>query len=303
VATRPTVFIHTNDKQMIGAIVSRYSLQRNSRSPDAFDVRIIRAEDHEFLAAGEGRPFLRDGGRRVWRMDDLQSFTPLRFMPPELLGYQGRALVIDPDVFAVGDVWELLSRDMQGKAVLCRVRGGSAGRKGRFATSVMLLDCAKLTHWRVQQDFESMFRFERDYSDWISLMLEPPDSIGLLEEEWNDLDRLTEHTRMLHNTRRETQPWKTGLPVDFTVRRPALSWKDPRSWKRVLRHRLLERHSAPTRYQAHPDPRQEALFFGLLRECLERGIVEEDRLREEMRRNHVRHDALERLRTAEPLPA
>ena len=36
-------------------------------------------------------------------------------MPPELMGYQGRAVVIDPDIFAIGDIWELLTRDMQGK--------------------------------------------------------------------------------------------------------------------------------------------------------------------------------------------
>ncbi len=55
--------------------------------------------------------YLRDGGKREWVRDDLQSFTPTRFLPPQLMGYQGRAVVIDPDVFARGDIWELLSRD------------------------------------------------------------------------------------------------------------------------------------------------------------------------------------------------
>ena len=55
-------------------------------------------------------------------MEDLQSFTPLRFMPPQLMGYEGRAIVVDPDVFAVGDVHELLTRDMEGKAVMGRRR-------------------------------------------------------------------------------------------------------------------------------------------------------------------------------------
>ena len=41
---------------------------------------------------------LRDGVLRQWHMEDLQSFTPTRFMPPQLTGYQGRAVVIDPDV-------------------------------------------------------------------------------------------------------------------------------------------------------------------------------------------------------------
>ena len=54
------------------ALVTRYSLQRNSRHAD---VRIIDADDHPFLAEREGQAFLRDGERRVWRYDDLQSFA------------------------------------------------------------------------------------------------------------------------------------------------------------------------------------------------------------------------------------
>src|SRR5690606_24125453 len=95
VTSRPTVFIHTNHKQMLGALVSQYSLKRNSPNAEKFDVRIINTADHPFLAEKEGQEFLRDGGKRTWRMEDLQSFTPLRFMPPELMGYQGRAIVID----------------------------------------------------------------------------------------------------------------------------------------------------------------------------------------------------------------
>ena len=34
-------------------------------------------------------------------------------------------------------------------------------------------------------------------------------------------------------------------------------------------------------------------FFGLLKECLEKDIVNEAMLREEMRQDHVRHDAFE----------
>src|SRR5690349_12509916 len=49
-------------------------IQRNSRHADRFDVQIIDTDDHPFLAEREGQAFLRDGERRVWRYDDLQSF-------------------------------------------------------------------------------------------------------------------------------------------------------------------------------------------------------------------------------------
>src|SRR4029078_6122442 len=144
---KPTVFIHTNDKQMVGAIVGRHSLKRNSAKPDAFEVRITRREDFPFFDQFEGRKFLRAGGYRTWKNDDLQSFAPVRFMPPELMGYQGRAIVIDPDVFAVGDVNDLFERNMHGKALYARPHTGHNGRGYYIASSVMLLDCAKLTHW------------------------------------------------------------------------------------------------------------------------------------------------------------
>jgi hypothetical protein len=296
---KETVFIHTNRQQMLGALVSQYSMRRNSRHADRFDVRIIHTDDHPFLRAREGQKYLREGLKREWLMADLQSFTPLRFLPPEIMGYRGRAIVVDPDVFAVGDVYELLCRDMQGKALLCRARDGAK----KFASSVMLLDCAKLDYWRCAQQFDEMFELKRDYMDWISLKLEPPGSIGLFEPEWNDFDRLTPQTKLLHNTQRRTQPWKTGLKVDWTPASNAGTFS-PRGWFRRARSTLLGRYGGLGYYKRHPDPQQERFFFGLLRECVEQGIVGEDMLREEMRCNHVRHDAFELIERsqARPLP-
>lgn len=293
-AQKPKVFVHTNARQHLGAVVSAYSLQRNSASPDAFDVEILSQEDYPFFAAHEGRKFLRGGAHRAWRDDDLQSFTPLRFMPPEKMGYAGRALVIDPDVFAVCDVWPLLSRDMGGKAIMAVPRPGHNGSADYIASSVMLLDCARLTHWRCEADFGEMFAFKRDYVKWIELRLEPRDSIGLLEPEWNHFDTLNGSTRLLHNTKRRTQPWKTGLPVDYTVREKLWGLL-PAGW--------LTRAPGLATYKPHPDPNQERFFFGLLRECLDRGLVTEERLRDEMRRNHIRHDTLALLERTQPLAA
>lgn len=285
------VFIQTNERQWLGALVSAYSLKRNSKHADAFDVEIMRAEQFPFLAAKEGQTFLRGGTARVWRMDDLQSFTPLRFMPPALMGHQGRCVVIDPDIFAIGDIYELLTRDMQGNGVMGRRRSDKAEKSSHIATSVMLMDCARLAHWQPEREFDELFRFERDYKDWIELRHEAPQNVGIIENEWNDFDTLTERTKLLHNTKRRTQPWKTGLPVDFVPadklkRYPLLS-----SLNR-LRARLFGEYALLGTYQRHPDPQQERSFFSLLKECLETGVVSESLVRDEMAKNHVRHDAL-----------
>jgi hypothetical protein len=166
----------------------------------------------------------------------------------------------------------------------------------------MLLDCAGLRHWQVEKQFRELFTFERDYRKWINLLYEDPETIGPFEPEWNDFDRLSAQTKMVHNTRRKTQPWKSGLPVDFI---PAETNRlfPPIGWLMRARRKLFGDYGLLGKYISHPDRNQENLFFGLLRECVEQGSVTPEMLREEMRRNHVRHDALEMLERAPPLAA
>jgi hypothetical protein len=296
------VYIQSNERQWLGALVSAYSMKRNSAHPDDFEVEIMHVRDFPFLAEKEGQPFLRGGTTRVWSMKDLQSFTPLRFMPPKLMGHQGRAVVVDPDVFAVGDVYELFNRDMQGSGVMGRHRSNKMEKAWQIATSVMLLDCEKLHHWEPEREFDELFQFKRDYKDWIVLRHEASENIGVLEDEWNDFDRLTEKTRMLHNTKRLTQPWKAGLPVDFT---PADKLKKYPLLAKLnrLRARVFVEYGLLGHYHAHPDPKQEQFFFGLVRECLEKGVISESLVRDEMKQNHVRHDALKLVEQAPPLAA
>lgn len=281
------VFIQTNEEQYLGALVAAYALKRNSRHADRFEVELLHYNNFPWLHAREGQKFLRGLEHRLWKRDDLQSFTPLRFAPPKLMNYQGRSVVIDPDCFAVGDIWELLSRDMQGKSLMCRIRPALKDLAAYRASSVMLLDNAKLTHWDAERTFNDLFAFKVDYLKWIKLEYEPDEAVGLLESEWNDFDHLTPATKILHTTYRRTQPWKTGLPIDFTVR------VKPKSVLKQLKNLIVPKRAKSDTYERHPDPNQERLFFGLLAECLEKGLVTEDLVRREMSANHVRHDALE----------
>jgi hypothetical protein len=288
------VFIHTNERQWLGALVAEYSFRRNSAHADQFDVKFIHTRDYPFLSAREGQSFLRGGTHRTWHMADLQSFTPLRFLPPKLMNWQGRAVVTDPDVFAVGDVYELLRMDMQGAAVMGRHRSDKDDKRAQVATSVMLLDCARLRHWDTEREFGELFRDEKDYKEWMVLGYEDPANIGYLPDCWNDFDHLDANTRLLHNTKRKTQPWKTGLPVDYT---PADKFKDKPLLAGVnrLRAKVFGEYGLLGRYREHPDRRQEQFFFGLLKECIDAGHVSEALVREEIRKNHVRHDAFEVL--------
>jgi hypothetical protein len=272
------VFIQANDRQLLGARISAYSYRRNARRPGSFDVRILRAEDYPRLMR-KGQTILRGGHVRDWDPDDLQSFTPLRFAPPQEMGFEGLAVVTDPDIFGVGDVGELFEHDLKGKAIAAVPRPGHNNQADYIATSVMLLDCAKLTHWLFDEELDDLFARKFDYVDWIELKREDRSTIGALAPEWNDFDRLTERTKLLHTTKRRTQPWKTGLPVDYTLRESG-----PLDFLRRLARR---------RYQRHPDRNQEAYVYSLLAEMIDAGELTRQELVAEMAANHIRHDSLE----------
>jgi hypothetical protein len=272
------VFIQANASQMICAKISAYSFRRNSRSPDSFDVRILAIEDFPRLMQ-PGHSILRGGHIREWDLDDLQSFTPLRFAPPTVMNFEGLALVADPDCFGVGDIADLLDRDLLGKSIWAVPRPGHNSNPDYVATSVMLLDCARLRHWDFGPLLDGLFAKAFDYVDWIELKYEDRGSVGFLEPEWNCFDTLTRETKILHTTKRRTHPWKTGLPVDYTLRE-----RGP--WD-VIRRRW--RH----RYERHPDRNQEAFVYALLSEMLDQGIVSDAELVSEMEANHIRHDSLE----------
>jgi hypothetical protein len=301
---KPVVVIHTNDQQMVAAIVSAHSLKSRSTAPERFDVRILRLEDTPQLYDRERQSFKwwEGTGPSVWRRRDLQSFAPLRRLVPEWLGFAGRALVIDPDVFAVGDVQGLLFRDMGDKAILCRRKTEFYEGRQLYSSAVMLLDCTKLGDWDWEHDIDELFSFNLTLGPWLALLDVPPTSIGLFEEEWNHLDTLTNRTRLLHFTETSTQPWKTGLRADYHRYAP----RGPACFE-GLRHRGTQlrwrRTIRPALYQPHPDPRQEQLFFNLLTECLEQGTIDEEFLKTAIGRKHLRKDALaivERLRRRPP---
>jgi hypothetical protein len=218
----------------------------------------------------------------------------MRRMVPALMGFQGRALVLDPDVFAIGDVNELLTRNMDGKAILCCQKPPRRDGRRLYSSAVMLLDCGKLTHWQWERDIDAIFSGALKLGPWLSLLDEPPEHIGLLEDEWNHRDTLTGKTKLLHNTEIPTQPWKTGLPADYHEHAPR--WPAPLETLRRVARRLTS--AGPDRrvlYQPHPDPQQERLFFTLLKECLDEGKVTRGFLRRAMRKHYLRKDAFSLL--------
>ena len=78
----------------------------------------------------------------------------------------------------------------------------------------MLMENKLLTHWSMAQILDDLSSYKLDYNNIMTLKFE--NSVHELSRNWNDLDNLTSKTLMLHTTNRLTQPWRTGLKIDFT---------------------------------------------------------------------------------------
>jgi len=300
---KPVVFIHTNRLQSLAAEVCAYSLKARSATPHAFDVRILLLEDVPQIAGRTGEAYTYKGRKYHWTNDEAQSCNVLRMRVPALMNFGGRALVLDSDVFALGDVVELLSRDMGGNAIVCRRHDLASFGETRLSTSVMLLDCSRLAHWNWDAEIDRVFAHELDIDTWLHLEHEDPEAFGPLEDRWNEYDAIRPDTRLLHMTNRRTQPWKTGLPIDWGINPRADSWLPERV--RLLRlRRWVKRWRAALHpggqlvYARHPDTNVERTFFALLRECLETGAVSRERLEADIRARRLRRDAFELLDAA-----
>jgi hypothetical protein len=279
------VFIQTNEKQYLGALMAKYTIERYSEHNDKFSVEIMQAHDISDLNRLYNTKILKDGKEVDYGNEDLQSFTLTRFMPPELMNFEGRSIVIDPDIFSTySDIWELFTMDMGENAALMRKHNGKD-----WGTSVMLLDNSKLKHWKIKDIVNELITKKVDYRDWMSLRL-GREKIGLLDEVWNHFDKLTPDTKLIHNTNRITQPWRTGLKIEYTPKkmRPFMGII-PREWI----HILLGRN--PYIHREHPEKAQIDYFFGHLKKAMEDGVIDTDLVLNEIKQKHIRQDAVEVL--------
>lgn len=282
-----TLFIHTNYKQILGAKLGKYSFEKEAGGNRNFEVRLLVAEELPEMQAFVGKTFITGGGRlRTYSFDDLQSFTLTRFKIPELMGYQGRAIVIDPDIFALqsGNIEGLFNIDMGDNAIAAckRERGGA------WESSVMVLDCAKLKHWNLKSILEKLENRTMGQDD---LMLLKDENVKQIPWIWNSMDKIESDSKILHTTQRITQPWRTGLPIDFTQKpMPKILGIIPRE----PIYKLLGRY--PTHYLPHKDNKVVDFFFSMVKGALEDGGITEDEMRKEVELGHVRKDIFEVLR-------
>jgi len=277
------IFIQANDNQLVAAKVARFAMQtRGCAGARNIPITIMNVDELPLFTGFAGARYRCGGGIQKYDRRHVQSFTLSRFLPPELMSFAGRALVIDPDVLALADVGELLQLDLRGRAL------AACKREAGWETSVMLLDCAKLTHWRVADILMSFKTLRTDYLDLMWLRNEP--NVLELSGVWNSHDKIGPGVKMLHMTRMSTQPWKTGLPIGATFPDvgPFLGFIARGPVRRFLGR-------PEPRFKAHPDPDVERTFMTLLKEAIAAGEVPKAELADAVTKNLMRPDIWERL--------
>lgn len=281
-----TVFIQADDQQSLGAKVARFAILKNLKDKESVDIRILNVTDMPEFRALVGKTYKRNGQTLTYTLDDLQAFTISRIMPPQLMGYEGKAVVIDPDIFFLTDVNELFDMNMQGKAIACT----RYHEKDVWESSLMLLDCSKLRHWKVGEILNRFVSKGLDYLDIVRLRMEDPATILEIPRYWNSFDKLTPETKALHTTKRLTQPWKTGLPIDFTPSpMPKIFGLIPRE----PIQKLLGKY--PTHFLPHPRPDVEHFFLSLVKESMSEGVISREEIQNEIDLGHIRRDLLKKI--------
>lgn len=279
------IFICSNENQLISAKVAQASIIRRSQFTES-DVEILLESQIPGFDRFFSQPYLRKSRMINFDKNDMQSFTLLRFHIPSLMKFKGTALVIDPDIFQIDHgIESLINFDLTKHAIYAR----KGLRKNTWGSSVMLLSCDRLRHWSLDSLIDKLHHGSIDYDDLISLRLEA-EPIGELQTCWNEFDKISSDTILLHTTEKLTQPWRVGLKLNSSI--PPLLRFIPRAPIYKLFGRDLSMGVE------HPEKAVTKFFFQELGYCLSHNLISKDELDYAIEQKFIRediHSAIEQL--------
>lgn len=217
------IFIGTEEAQWLPTQVLRHSVLRRTQAPVEF-IDLIHIPLQLNLKMYTG-------------------FSFYRFYIPEACNYEGRAIYLDADIVVLDDIQKLVDLDMGDKGALARPEGDE-----RY-TSVMLLDCEKLKHWKIK-NWAGLIN--AGMASYEGIMIGSKRGLnhkdfGPLPKEWNGLDEWTPDTKILHYTHVPTQPWKVaGHPLAHLFLRELKSALDEKVISRAdVEKEIAEGHIYP----------------------------------------------------------
>lgn len=202
------ICIGTEDKTELARLVLQHSITRRTAAPVEFTPMIGSAWEYptENLRVGTG-------------------FSLRRWMIPAYFGWAGRAVYLDADQIVLGDVAELwayfrLLDAADGPTAAMTYQPSKFSKAPHPNSSVMLVDCERAKR-KLDANVEPFW----DISKVLAHLVGHPDKYpglmypnwmvpapGRVHDCWNHLNTFVpqgqpKHTRLLHYTKENTQPW------------------------------------------------------------------------------------------------
>jgi lipopolysaccharide biosynthesis glycosyltransferase len=184
------IFIGWDSRFPEPADVLRYSLIKYSSIP--LEIRYLKLAEL--------------GIDRVYDPLASTEFTYSRFLVPHLCGFRGKAVFMDNDMLALGDVKELaelpmescalrvVKHDYQPSTTVKMYGCPQTSYPRKNWSSLMLMDCAKLRLWTKQVVEAQTGAYLHRFQDI------PDDQIDEIPPAWNMLDTMDKSTKLIHYT-------------------------------------------------------------------------------------------------------
>jgi hypothetical protein len=205
--TPVTIFISSGEASLLERKVLMYSLRRNSKRD--LDIRVFNGTHNTIEREGHA-PELAPMSLKV-KYQNVTEFSNYRFLVPEICGNAGRAICMDSDTIALGDIGELFDAQMGDHDFLAKPAAYGGEAEKQWGLSVVLFDCSR-TRFSLDQYFDEIAEGLYSYADLHQMLprfLERhPFRIGALDPRWNEFDRFEKDTRLIHYTNLYAQPWK-----------------------------------------------------------------------------------------------
>ena len=279
-------FIHTNKKQELPAKISQYNSYKNFNSPKP---KILVIEDFVDIEKFHNKTYLRNGIKTLWNKDDLQSFTFLRFIVPELSNYEGISIVTDPDVFLLKPFVQTIDKYKDNDLTVRRVINQMNPMKNYLESSIMIFKNEKFKFTNLDKILGLLFSHQLDYKDLIHLEYYKRNDIKIFEahQEFNSFDKFNDKTEFLHTTNRVTQPWKTGLKIDF--KKYKFDYGETSKWKVRLEDykEKIKNTFFPKKYIPHPDKKIIDFFDSLFKSALKANHISRKEIIDNVSNNYI----------------
>tara|TARA_B100001057_G_scaffold501156_3_gene621180 strand:- start:6713 stop:7537 length:825 start_codon:yes stop_codon:yes gene_type:complete len=266
------VYIQSNKYQKIAAKVAAYSFERFGLKTE-----YLNFEDNKLLNYYLGSSYLRKGESCIFK-DDLQSFTILRFLAPQINKFKEKILVIDPDVFAIKDPTHMINL-ISNFDIACTFRNNFP------RSEVMIIDANKV-NWKFEDICKKVFDKEIDYSKLIDLTFDKNLKLKKINDEYNSIDKVNNETILLHTSNRITQPWKEDLEINFE--RYNLKVKDYLKYyfKKIF-NKNYNNNLFAKKFVKHPNDKVYATVKNLFNEAIKNNFIQNYEIEEAISKGYI----------------